>query len=403
MSQMTELAIGPSGEVLRVYNLGLPSVPYCLDLYWIPGYAIGDGESAGGGEVVDFTLTLAGILQRLLPAPGPEGGELPAPGPEETTPPPPQPQSGVSGERAEASTSRRLSPAYGGSDSTRSSFNRTRYVKGASVHAPIDVTLDPINGLVYSGMIGAEHGAQTIFLRFRTTEPSRVGLRRLTLNPYTDQYLDVSLRGADDRIIPLAADAATAPPEVIIAAAAQTRPSLPPTTTHADVGYWGDDYVQDPGGEAAQLPVLQGDVSSRIRVDDLSAQLSEVRPPGTYIVTITSSQWPRIPFRLQLLTREVASLRAVAEFTLDAVGRFTLRALAGAADLELEAEGRFSRLFVIGGPPSVPYCLDSYWIPGYAERDGEIASIPQIASFTLSPVATVQRLSPLQGLALGAV
>jgi hypothetical protein len=391
MAQMTELEVGPGGEVVRAYNLGLPSVPYCLDLYWVLGYAIHDGESDGGAQVADFELQLTATLQRLLP--DPDLGEI-------ETPLPGLPSLAGEGGVGVPTAGRGL-PAYGGSDSTRSSFNNTRYVRGASAQTPIDVTLDPVNGLIYRGMIGAEHGTQTIFLRFRTTRPSRVGLRRLALNPYTDQYLDVFLWGPDGRDIPLAPEASLPSPETIAAATGATRPPIPSTTTHADVGYWSDDYVEDPGGETAQLPIVQGGIVEQTGVDDLSASLGGVRPAGSYGITITSSQWPRIPFQLQILAREVAALSGIADFGLQPGGRFTLRPLAGAAGFEFEVDGRFSRVYNLGEPSSAPYCQDFYWVSGYAERDGDFAGAPQVVSFTLSPVATVQRLSPLQGLLLG--
>jgi len=321
-----------------------------------------------------------------------------------------------------------LVAGYGGSDSTLPNFNRPQYVRFASIHDSRDLGQIPAEGVVLDGLVGAQSGTQTLFFRFHSPQPARIGLRRVLLNPYTDQYIALGLRGPDGLLIPVQPDAPPTPPGDTFRLVSDggfsnlaegyarngywdEGGSGAPPQGHVEDGYWDDDYsVIDFGGgysvvdlkEGEDLilvpPVISLEFGAAQEVDSLAIAAAEQRPPGIYTVTVSSSQWPQLPFRLQLLVRADRDLRGVADFTIQGTGRL-LFDLGGVAAFRIDAVGRLARLYILGAATSLSYSAGQYWDDGYAIADGASGETPnpQVADFTIKPTAKVQRLSPSQG------
>jgi hypothetical protein len=294
----------------------------------------------------------------------------------------------------------RITGAYGGSDDTRFSFNRTRYLSGGSVHAPLDLIPPPGGEIILEGLVGAQSGSQTLFFRLRTSVESRIGVQRIALNPYTDQYVQIALRDPSGDPIDAGPSAFRPAPSLVASVAAQGQAPILTEAIYAATDYWDDGYTENFQSTAPLPPILELVIASGSDPSDLVASLGPPRPPGDYLLTISSSQWPQLPFRFRLLARPVEDTDGVLDFTIDAAGRFHLVDLASTADFTVEGVGRLSRVYNLGQDVPLAYSWEHYWELGYAESDGVTADNPQVADFTLSPVATVQRLSPLQGFIL---
>ena len=311
-----------------------------------------------------------------------------------------------------------LVAGYGGSDSTLPNFNRPQYVRFASIHDSRDLGQIPAEGVVLDGLVGAQSGTQTLFFRFHSPQPARIGLRRVLLNPYTDQYITLGLRGPDGLLIPVQPDAPPTPPGDTFRLVSDGGFSnlaegyvrdgywasfdggysvVDLKEGYAEDGYWDEIYVQI---EDLILvpPVISLEFGAAQEVDSLVIAAAEQRPPGIYTVTVSSSQWPQLPFRLQLLVRADRDLRGVADFTIQGTGRL-LFDLGGVAAFRIDAVGRLARLYILGAATSLSYSAGQYWDDGYAIADGASGETPnpQVADFTIKPTAKVQRLSPSQG------
>lgn len=281
--------------------------------------------------------------------------------------------------------------AYGGSDNTAPSFNRGRYVRHGSIHDPAPLRSVPPSGLSLNGMVGAESGSQTLFFRISVLQEARVAVQHVPLNPYTDQYIQVALKSPEGDDLPINQSASGETSFVITAG----ESSVPVET---QIGYLVDDYWDVDYA-------LYEDTSLAIPAQLILAEVSEeegglgpLRPPGDYLLVVSSSQWQQLPYQLRIFVRSTQDVEAAATFEIDATGRFTLVDIDGAADFQVDATGRFARFYDLGSDIPLSYAIDTYWESGYAVADGTGMANPQIADFTLSPYATIQRLTPLQGL-----
>lgn len=236
---------------------------------------------------------------------------------------------------------------YGGSDTASPSFNRPRYVQYTSVNTPKD--LGPVleAGIDIEGLVGAESGSQTLFFSFRTLSPSRLCLRRVLLNPYTDQYVSVLFSGEGGQI-PLRSDESAK-------ALALTLGDLAPSLTlafdlgYVTCGYWVTGYCESDCLEnVTSVPDLTGDP-----VDGLPSEFSSpatgILPSGDYRIVISNSEWPGLPYRLQVIIDPVRDLSGTADLQASATGRIGLANLAGAAEMRSEPLGNPSRQVNLAG------------------------------------------------------
>ena len=287
---------------------------------------------------------------------------------------------------------------YGGSDATAPSFNKPRYIRGGSLNTPISLGVVPGNGLRVTGTIGAESGTQTLFFLFRAAEPRRIALQRVPLNPYTDQYITLGLRGPDGNAIPLRPEA---PPSAQDATTVVISGGRVPRLRegYVDFDYWDAGYAEAEDLFFNTPPAASTDSGTADKIASLVPEASEKLLPGDYVITVSSSQWPALPFRLQVLARPAEELGGVASFSVEGTGRVGLFDLDGFAVFQVDASGQMSRLYTFGANSSFSYSADSYWEDGYALNDGAAGDVPnpQVADFSITATALVQRLSPLQG------
>lgn len=269
---------------------------------------------------------------------------------------------------------------YGGSDATTPSFNRTRYVYHFSVHEPFDISkllqaqysatqvrdaLPPRGPLraVLSGLIGAERGTQTLFFGFSIASPARIGLLLVRQNRYEDQYISVSLHN-DDGPIPLGIDGfARSSLEYPIEFEEITPISV--ELGYVKCGYWQTGYAI---GDCVFFDTkfieedAYGDLDYKF-----DSPYGAILPAGKYGFTVSSSQWPKLPYKLILAIIPPGELSAVLECRADPQGRV------GFAPLSAVLEMRSS-------PSGV--------IPG---RRAEASGAIEMAA---APTATIERVSP---------
>jgi hypothetical protein len=267
-----------------------------------------------------------------------------------------------------------LVAGYGGSDPARPSAQRQHYTRFFSIHEPRDLGEIPGGTMMLDGVVGAQEGTQTLFFRFHAPEPARIGLRQVPLNPYTDQYISLGLSGPDGKAIPVQSGAPPAQQTVT------TRLISEGQSVRLEGGYIADDYWDEGYAEAEGVflftpPIFSIEFGSASEIDSLIASAGGECPPGAYIITVASSQWPPLPFRVQILARSSAKLPALATLSLEGSGRVGLFDLEGTPDFALDAAGRLTRTYHPGAAPS-----------------------PLISDFSITTSAKVQRLSPLQGL-----
>jgi hypothetical protein len=253
--------------------------------------------------------------------------------------------------------------------------------------------------MVIEGLVGAQSGTQTLFFRFYAPRPARIGLRKVPLNPYADQYIALGLRGADGNAIPVLPEAPSEQP-VGVTTLGATGGVIQLQGGYVPTGYWDEGYGEAEGLVLNIPPAISTEFGTAFEIDSLVAAAGKERPAGVYTFTVSSSQWPPLPFRLQILARPSEDLHGTATLSVEGAGRVGLFALGGFADFQIDAAGHLARLYTLGANELVSYAFDQYWEDGYAVSDGLAASVPtpQVADFSLTPTAEVQRLSPLQGL-----
>lgn len=232
---------------------------------------------------------------------------------------------------------------YGGSDNTQPDFNRQAYVKYNSVNDSRE--LGPVSSarLDFRGVVGGRSGTQTLFFAFTITTPSRVGLRRIRINKYTDQYVMVSLR---DNAGPVAlgedgfAGSQLYPVEIV-------KSPYSVEIGYVNSGYWDKgyatyDYETREGGSAV---VLASEAEAEL---PFTSNYGELLPPGKYWFLVSSSQWAELPYRVQLAV--VPESTPTIAFDMECQ-LFARAALAPAfVDIEMKAEliGRAVQAFEPG-------------------------------------------------------
>lgn len=232
--------------------------------------------------------------------------------------------------------------SYGGSDSTTPSFNRQAYVKYNSIHAPKDFGVVSGIKLDLEGLVGAQSGTQTLFFSFTILEPARIGLRRIRLNPYTDQYISIGLR-SEEAVLQLGFDgfvgSELVPIEIMTA---PTRIEMGYTTC----GYWETGYAvldcQFRGG--GPRVVLAANAKPE---DSFESPFGSLLPPGKYTFTVSNSQWVELPYRIQVAVVPEATFEVAFDMETSASARLSRSELEILVTLETFVEGRIAQDFML--------------------------------------------------------
>lgn len=228
--------------------------------------------------------------------------------------------------------------AYGGSDSTTPSFNRSRYVRYASVHGPRDFGEIREIRLDLEGVVGAESGTQSLFFRFRTLEPARIGARRVLLNYWTDRYITLSLRDADNPIA-LGADGFADSAIVDLQALEILAPPTYLDLGYVSCGYWDKGYAElDCVSIESPSTIVLGAVSDPDQ--PFGSPFGRLMPPGDYFFVITSSQWPQLPYRVQIVVAPQPALSTEVEMSTQPSAHLGLLPLAADLDMGTEVGAR---------------------------------------------------------------
>lgn len=171
--------------------------------------------------------------------------------------------------------------SYGGSDPTLPSFLRPYYVKYNAVSKSRDLGQTDILIADLAGEIGSEAGSNTLY--FKVALPRRVELsvRKLSSGASTDRFLSVGILNAERKPVPL-----------------------------------------DTSGYATET-----DIHGTEAYENLLGV-----PAGTYYVTVSSSQWQRIPFAITIAVGRYALLDGAARGAFSPVGRIPLVKPTGRAD-----------------------------------------------------------------------
>lgn len=225
---------------------------------------------------------------------------------------------------------RLIRQAYGGSDNTRPGFSWPEYVRHASSTDPKDLgTLDN-RRLVHEGFIGAEGGGQTLFFMFRLERRARVSLRLTSDNTYTIQYISASVRGPGGDAIDLPVGQQEVPQQISV------------VTFYVEPLYWDEGYVrvEVQSGTSPADQGQQGGTGATV-----PTPTSDFNPinPGVYIVAVSSSQWPRLSYRLEIVSSIDTPLSAVCDLTANLAGRMGFTNLSAIADIEADAEATATR------------------------------------------------------------
>jgi hypothetical protein len=228
-----------------------------------------------------------------------------------------------------------ITNTYGCSDNTQPNFNRSRYVRHASVYDPRDLGVLTGDRLVIEGLVGAESGTQTLFFTFRLEEQTQLLLALSSTNQYTRQYISFSIRGPSGDVLPLPVADRLIPA------------SIPVITFYVDPGYWDDEYTRVEIEPATRpLPIQQDSDQGQPAG---TGGGGEPVGPGVYTLLISSSQWPQLPFRLELAAVNSVELSAEVGLRFGVTARTGLTPLSALLAASLELEGRVGRAVALAG------------------------------------------------------
>lgn len=172
----------------------------------------------------------------------------------------------------------RIRAAYGGSDSTRPSFLRPYYVKYNSINKSRDLGETEILVADLNGEIGAEAGASTLYFKVTLPRSVELSVNRRSSGSSTDRFITVGILDADRRPLPL------------------------DQRGYATIS---EDYGIGAGSRLAM-------------------------PAGVYYITVSSTQWQRIPYAITIEVGRYALLDGAALGSFPARGYIPLVKINGA-------------------------------------------------------------------------
>ena len=179
----------------------------------------------------------------------------------------------------------KISDSYGGSSKTSPSFLRLEHVKFNSMSKAKDLgSVDNLNTRI-TGYIGTEAGTNTIYFKVQSLGESDIRITKNFLNKHTDKYISLGVLNANKQPIPL---------------------------TDSGFAYKNDIVNTD--------------------VDEKLLQLQ----PGIFYFTISSSQWQKLPYSVNLEVISYVQLYGTISGALTATSRIPLVKWTGSALLSNE-------------------------------------------------------------------
>ena len=175
---------------------------------------------------------------------------------------------------------RKSTSDYGGSNSSRPSFLRPENVKYNSVSKSRDIGL--VNNFLgqFSGDIGSEVGSPTLFFKVDLIGDASLQIKKNKVNRFTDNHISVGILDADRK------------------------------------------------------PVLVNDSGFAYKNEITSTPDSEFlapMPKGTYYFTISSTQWQKIPYSVDVQAIRFVGLKGVVTLTSTSTARFAIAKFVGPA------------------------------------------------------------------------
>lgn len=237
--------------------------------------------------------------------------------------------------------------AYGGSDIASPSFNRPRYVRYTSVHEPRDLGQIYSAGFDFEGVVGAESGSQTLFFFFQALQPSRIGLRRVLLNRYTDQYVSISLSN-DAGPVPIGIDGFGGS-SALTAKDLESAVLLSLDLGYVACDYWVTGYCENDCTQSSAVVTESGGAGVSDPSAEFVSPFAAIMPAGAYRIVISNSQWPQLPYRFQLSISPPGDLFGVCELRDESYARIGLAKLEGKAEMRAAPAGRLFRQGVLSG------------------------------------------------------
>ena len=174
----------------------------------------------------------------------------------------------------------KISDSYGGSVKTSPSFLRLDHVKFNSISKAKDLgSVDNLNTRI-TGNIGTEVGTNTIYFKVQSLGEADIRITKNFLNKHTDKYISIGVLSGNKQPIPL---------------------------TDSGFAYKNDIINTD--------------------VDEKLLQLKA----GIFYFTISSSQWQKLPYSVNLEVIRYVQLYGTSSGSLDAYGRLPLVKWTGSA------------------------------------------------------------------------
>jgi hypothetical protein len=231
-----------------------------------------------------------------------------------------------------------VTQSYGGSDIASPSFNRPRYVRYTSVHEPRDLGQIYSAGFDLEGVVGAESGSQTLFFFFRALQPSRIGLRRVLLNRYTDQYISITLNN-EAGPVPIGIDG-FGNSSVLTPRDLESAVLLSLDLGYVACDYWVTGYCEDDCAKSSAVVTESGGTGVSDPSAEFTSPFAAIMPAGLYRIVISNSQWPQLPYRFQISISPPGDLFGVCELLDESYARIGLAKLEGKAEMRAIPDGR---------------------------------------------------------------
>jgi len=247
----------------------------------------------------------------------------------------------------QAASQRASIAQYGGSDTASPSFNRPSYVLYTSVNHPKDFGSVRQIDLDIEGVVGAESGSQTLFFTFTTLLLSRITLRRVLLNPYTDQYVSVSLRNNEGSVLLSYDGFSYSLPDSPASLGAAPVPIF--DLGYVSCGYWVTGYGENDCQQTSPRATPVGSGGAAALGVELASASTEIVPPGPYRVVVSSSEWPQLPYRFLLNVGLVGELSGASDLQDQSRAQLGLTKPVGEARLRLVPMGALVRSIALEG------------------------------------------------------
>lgn len=249
--------------------------------------------------------------------------------------------------------------AYGGSDRVAPSFNRMQYVRFGHIHGPKDLGTFSSADLLVRGEVGSESGTATFFFHFALEETARVGIQVYEVTPRTAQYIQYALRRVDGPWLDITeygvetweeGEATTVIEELNQTAGTPEGNRYVELSTSTGLPYWDINYAEGDDGTPPSTSQTVRVIRNEI---EIAYPVAGAIEPGSYMLTVSCSQWPQIPFLFRLLVRPAATKAGDATVELEPSGRLSLVKISGEATVDVDGEGRIVQTFNLAGEATV--------------------------------------------------